>query len=63
MIQRLGSNQLSFKANESLSAREQYNALMDKNLQTAQKQNNIVASVVNNQIPMQGMGQKLDVIA
>ena len=63
MIQRLEACSLSFKANESLSARDGYRAQMDKNFQTAQKQNSIVTSMSNNQIPMQGAGQKLDIIA
>ena len=62
MIQRLGMSNLSFKANESATPREAYDSLMNKNSQTAQKQNKAVATVLN-QIPMQGTAQKLDVIA
>lgn len=62
MIPRLSAQELSFQANEKMSPRESYDALMTKNNQTAQKQNNIVVSM-SNQIPMQGAGQKLDVIA
>ena len=60
MIQRLA--QVSFKGNEVTSARESYDSLMIKNSQTAQKQNKVVANLAN-QIPMQGAGQKLDIIA
>lgn len=60
MIQRLSSN-VSFTANEIGSARETYDSLMTQNQQTAQKQNKVVAN--NMPIPMQGTGQKLDVIA
>ena len=66
MIQRLGASSLSFRANELTSARDAYSAQIDKNLQTAQKQNGIVASMtaqLNNPIPMHGQGQKLDIIA
>lgn len=65
MIQRLGISSPSFRANELTSARDAYSAQVDKNLQTAQKQNDIISSsptnVINNQIAMQGKGQKLDV--
>ena len=66
MIQRLGSSSLNFKANEIVSARDAYNDKMNSNVQIAQKQNDIVSNVAmnstNNQIAMQGKGQKLDVI-
>lgn len=60
MIQRLSSNQ-SFMANETKSARETYDSLMTQNSQTAQKQNKVIANLMP--IPMQGTGQKLDVMA
>ena len=66
MIQRLGASSLSFRANELTSARDAYSAQIDKNLQTAQKQNGIISSMtsqLNNPIPMHGQGQKLDIIA
>ena len=60
MIQRL--SQVSFKGNEVTPARESYDSLLVKNSQTAQKQNKTVTNLAN-QVPMQGVGQKLDVIA
>ena len=67
MIQRLGTSTMSFKANELSSARDAYKAKLDKNVQTAQKQNDIasnnVSSLGNAQITTQGQAQKLDVIA
>jgi len=66
MIQRLGASSLSFRANEMVSARDAYSAQIDKNLQTAQKQNGMISSMtsqLNNPIPMHGQGQKLDIIA
>ena len=60
MIQRLSSN-ISFKANDIKSARETYDSLMIQNSQTAQKQNKVIANLMP--LPMQGTGQKLDVIA
>jgi len=62
MIQRLAHSNLAFKANENSSARESYDSLLIKNNQTAQKQNKTVVNFAN-QIPMQGAGQKLDIIA
>ena len=61
MIQRLSSSNISFEANEVNSAREGYDSLMIKNSQTAQKQNKVIANLMP--IPMQGTGQKLDIIA
>ena len=66
MIPRLAQNSLSFTANEAMSPRQAYDSQMVKNSQTAQKQNRAVANMaiqMSNQIPMQGAGQKLDVIA
>ena len=67
MISNLRPSVLSFKANEIHSARDSYNAQIDKNQKTAQKQNGIVTNMsspkMNKQIPMQGAGRKLDVIA
>lgn len=62
MIQRLNSQNLTFKASESATPREAYDSLMNKNSQTAQKQSKAVATLLN-QVPMQGCAQKLDVIA
>ena len=57
---------MSFKG-ENISPREAYDSQMTKNSQTAQKQNGVVANLAsaqtNNQIPMQGAGQKLDITA
>ena len=65
MIQRLAYSPTSFKG--EMSVRDIYENMMTRNMQTAQKQNNVVANLatnqVKNQIPMQGAGQKLDVIA
>ncbi|MBQ7288016.1 MAG: hypothetical protein IJW73_09675 [Candidatus Gastranaerophilales bacterium] len=63
MIQRLAYAPISFKANEATSPRDAYDSLMNNNVQTAQKQNKIVAATNQNTVPMQGAGQKLDVIA
>ena len=63
MIQRLGYAPVSFKANEATSPRDVYDSLMNNNVQTVQKQNNIIAIANQNRIPMQGAGRKLDVIA
>lgn len=67
MIPRLQSS-VSFKANELTSARDAYSARIDKNNQTAQKQNGMIPGIANSlnaQIPMNGAMQakKLDVIA
>ena len=65
MIPRLAQSSISFKAETSV--RDVYENMMTRNSQTAQKQNNVVVNMttnqVKNQIPMQGTGQKLDVIA
>ena len=65
MIQRLAQSPISFKA--EAAPRDVYESKILKNSQTAQKQNNVVVNTasnqVKNQIPMQGAGQKLDVIA
>lgn len=68
MISRLSQTSLSFKANESKSPRDVYDSKMAQNSQIAQNQNHIVQNLPtaknnNNQVPMQGSGQKLDVIA
>ena len=67
MIPRLTQTSISFQASESKSPRDTYTSQMVKNSQTAQKQNRAVANMTSsqavNQIPMQGVGQKLDVIA
>ena len=62
MIQRLANTNVSFKGNEVASPRETYDSQIAKNSQMAQKQTNIIMALLN-QIPMQGVGQKLDVIA
>ena len=65
MIPRLAQSSISFKAETPV--RDVYENMMTRNSQTAQKQNNAVVNMttnqVKNQIPMQGTGQKLDVIA
>lgn len=69
MIPRLGVSQVSFGANQLVSARDAYNAQIAQNNRTAQEQNNVVVSTIKQSgaIPMQGqnatVGQKLDVIA
>ena len=67
MISNLRPNALSFQANKIHGARDSYNAQLDKNKETAQRQNGIVTNMsspkVKKQIPMQGAGRKLDVIA
>ncbi len=67
MIANLNPSVLSFKANEWHDARKSYSAQLDKNEKTAQKQNGIVTNMsspkMNKQIPMQGAGRKLDIIA
>ena len=66
MIQRLNSP-VSFEANVSKSPRETYESLMTNNTQMAQKQTNVVQNLASapkmGQVPMQGAGQKLDIIA
>ncbi len=66
MISRLSQTSLSFKANESKNPRDAYDSKLAQNSQIAQNQNHIVQNLPtakNNQVPMQGSGQKLDVIA
>ena len=67
MIPRLTQNSISFKANEALSPSDMYYLKIKKNFQTSQKQLSFVQDApqnqMNNQIPMQGAPQKLDVIA
>ena len=63
MIQRLAYAPVSFMANDASSPREAYDSLVNKNNQTAQKQNKVIAVANQNSIPMQGAGQKLDIIA
>ncbi len=66
MIQRLNSN-VSFQGVTPTTPREGYDFLINNNSQTAQKQNNAVINMASAQklspVPMQGTGQKLDVIA
>ena len=66
MIQRLEAT-MSFKGATPATPREGYDSLINNNTQTAQKQNNAAANLVSaqklNPIPMQGAGQKLDIIA
>lgn len=62
MIPRLTQSSLSFRANENSSVRDAYDSQVAKNSQTAQKQNQAIINMTNH-IPMQGNGQKLDVIA
>lgn len=69
MIQRLNTPNLAFRANSSNPySRKAYEDVVQKNNAIAQEQN---AKAVNNvqkqsnqkQIPMQGVGEKLDVTA
>ena len=62
MIPRLAQSSITFRGNEATSPRDAYDSQVLKNSQTAQKQTNMVITLLN-QIPMQGAGQKLDVIA
>ena len=62
MIQRLSSN-IPFKGNEANQTKNGYEALMLRNKQIAQNQAAMITATMSNQIPMQGAGQKLDVIA
>lgn len=65
MISRLAQSSISFRA--EAAPRDVYDSKMIKNSQTVQKQNNTVANASSAQtkspIPMQGSGQKLDIIA
>ena len=68
MIPRLNQSSLSFQANKAVSPREAYDSHMGKIKQTAVNQSTTAANLAQNQIninpiPMQGTGQKLDVIA
>ena len=67
MIQRLSAPSISFRANQLTSARDAYNAKVDNNLKTAQQQNDIISNTpapsLNRPVPMQGQGQKLDIVA
>ena len=65
MIQNLCASSLSFKGNE-ISVRDAYADLIKKNENTIQRQNNMIVQAqgkLNAGVPMQGSGQKLDVIA
>ena len=69
MIPSIYSSSLSFGANQN-PVRDLYNAHLNTISQTAQSQTNNVSSSATepvstlvNPIPMQGTGQKLDVIA
>ena len=68
MIKPISVSSLAFRANEP-SARGLYDARKAENSQIAQNQNNIVTGYnltqvpLNYQVPMQGSGEKLNVIA
>lgn len=69
MIPNLTTKSVAFKGNENHSVRDAYNALLEKNSQIVNSQNNLVTSAnLTNNIPMQGnvdekCGKKLDLIA
>ena len=69
MIKPISASSLAFRANETNSARGLYEARKAENSSIAQKQNEIVTGYnlaqapLSYQVPMQGNGQKLDVIA
>ena len=69
MIKPISVSSLAFRANEVSSARSAYDARKAENSQIAQNQNDMVTGLnlaqapLNYQVPMQGTGQKLDVIA
>ena len=69
MIKPISVSSLSFRANESNSARGLYDDCKAKNSQIAQSQNDKIAGLnlaqnpLNYQVPMQGIGENLNVIA
>jgi len=69
MIKPISVSSLAFRANETTSARGMYDARKAENSQIAQNQNDMITGLslaqapLNYQVPMQGTGQKLDVIA
>ena len=69
MIKPISFSSLAFRANEASSTRGLYDARKAENSQIAQNQNdkvsglNLAQAPLNYQVPMQGAGQKLDIIA
>ena len=69
MIKPISFSSLAFRANEVSSTRGLYDARKAENSQIAQNQNdkvsglNLAQAPLNYQVPMQGAGQKLDIIA
>ena len=69
MIKPVSVSSLAFRANETSSTRGLYEARKAENSQIAQNQNDMITGLslaqapLNYQVPMQGTGQKLDVIA
>lgn len=69
MIKPISVSSLAFRANEPTSARSLYEARKAENSQIAQNQNDMITGLnlaqapLNYQVPMQGIGEKLNVIA
>ena len=69
MIKPISVSSLAFRANETTSARSLYDARKAENSQIAQSQNdkvtglNLAQNPMNYQVPMQGVGEKLNVVA
>ncbi len=69
MIKPISFSSLAFRANETNSARSLYDARKAENSQIAQSQNdkitglNLAQNPLNYQVPMQGIGENLNVIA
>ena len=68
MIKPISFSSLAFRANETNSARSLYEARKVENSQIAQNQNdkviglNLAQNPRNYQVPMQGTGEKLNVV-
>ena len=69
MIKPISVSSLTFRANDINSARGLYEARKAENSQIAQNQNdkviamNLAQNPMNYQVPMQGIGENLNVIA
>ena len=69
MIKPVSLSSLAFRTNEINSARSLYDARKAENSQIAQNQNdkvvglNLAQNPLNYQVPMQGIGENLNVIA
>lgn len=65
MIPSLSRPSVSFTANEQ-NVRDAFASKLNKNIEMAQKQTSLSmnnGANLNNPVPMQGQGQKLDIIA